>query len=109
MDTDGGCYFHKHTTNSFTYRNFGMCFTSFSLPLVRSVSKVLKSLGIKFSLAHNNTRICIYSIKDIIKYFNIVGSSNPKNQSKLNLYLSKTNHRIRRSTQVVDEARLESV
>ncbi|MCL5970197.1 MAG: helix-turn-helix domain-containing protein, partial [Patescibacteria group bacterium] len=33
MDTDGGCFFHKHTTRGIRYKNFGMCFTSMSLPI----------------------------------------------------------------------------
>lgn len=94
MDTDGGCYFHKHKVNSLIYRNFGMCFTNKSLPIVQSVAKVLKSLGLKFSLAKKETQIYIYSFEEIKKYFKLVGSHNPKNWKKFNYYLNQKTHRL---------------
>lgn len=95
MDTDGGCYFHKHKSNGLFYRNFGMCFTNKSLPIVQSVAKVLKSLGLKFSVARQGTQIYIYSLKEIKKYFKLIGSHNPKNNVKFRSYLSEKSHRIR--------------
>lgn len=94
MDTDGGCYFHKHKSNGLVYRNFGMCFANESLPLIISMAKVLTSLGIKFSLAKKSTRIYIYSFTEIKKYFNLVGSHNPKNIKKFNGYLNENTHRV---------------
>jgi hypothetical protein len=94
MDTDGGCYFHKHKSNGLFYRNFGMCFTNKSLPLVRSVAKVLMSFGLKFSLVNGGTQIYIYSFEEIKKYFALIGSNNPKNMEKFNSYLIEKTHRI---------------
>lgn len=94
MDTDGGCYFHKHKTNGLVYRNFGMCFTNKSLPLVQSMAQVLKSLGLKFSITNNRTQIYIYSFEEIKKYFSLIGSNNPKNNKKFNLYLNEKTHRV---------------
>lgn len=94
MDTDGGCYFHLHKSNGLIYRNFGMCFTSLSLPIVQSVAKVLKSLGIKFSFARNKTQVYIYSFKEIQKYFNLIGTHNQKNTEKFNYYLNQKSHRV---------------
>jgi len=94
MDTDGGCYFHKHKTNGLTYRNFGMCFTSHSLPIVSSVAKVLKLLRFKFSLSRGGTRIYIYDLREIKRYFELIGSSNSKNHGKFKYYLSQKTHRI---------------
>lgn len=94
MDTDGGCYFHTHTTNGLTYKNFGMCFTNHSLPIVQSVAKVLKSLGLKFSLVNKKTQIYIYSFEEIKKYFGLIGSNNPKNWRKFNYYLNQKSHRV---------------
>ncbi len=89
MDTDGGCYFHKHKANGLIYKNFGMCFTNKSLPIVQSVAKVLKSLGLKFSFAKKETQIYIYSFEEIKKYFKLIGSHNPKNWKKFNYYLNQ--------------------
>ena len=94
MDTDGGCYFHKHKSNHLVYRNFGMCFANESLPLIISMAKVLKSLGIKFSLDKKSTRIYIYSFTEIKKYFKLIGSHNAKNVEKFNSYLNESSHRI---------------
>ncbi len=94
MDTDGGCYFHKHMVNKLSYLNFGMCFTSHSLPIAESVSKVLKSLDIKFSICNKGKRIYIYSFKEIEKYFSVIGSNNPKNQEKYEFYSSLKSRRI---------------
>ncbi len=94
MDTDGGCYFHKHRSNGLMYRNFGMCFSNKSLPLITSTAKVLTSLGIKFFLAKANTRIYIYSFTEIKKYFSLINSHNPKNLEKFNSYLNEKSHRV---------------
>lgn len=94
MDTDGGCYFHKHKTNGLIYKNFGMCFTNKSLPLVQSVAQVLKSVGLKFSKAKKGTQIYIYSFEEIKKYFQLIGSHNPKNWKKYNYYLNQRTHRV---------------
>lgn len=94
MDTDGGCYFHKHKSNGLVYRNFGMCFTNKSLPIVQSFAKVLKSVGLKFYLVNRGTQIYIYSFKEIKKYFEIIGSHNQKNIDKYNYYLGQQSHRV---------------
>lgn len=92
MDTDGGCFFHTHTVNGLTYKNFGMCFTSYSVPILFSVASVLKSLELKFTITKG--KIYIYDFKDIKKYFNLIGSNNPKNNHKFHYYLSQKDHRV---------------
>lgn len=91
IDTDGGLYFHKHWTKGIRYRNLGLCFTSWSKPLLKSVSKVLEKYKIKFSI-DNDQRIYIYSFNEIEKYFRIFNSSNPKIRQKLDYH--KTNNRV---------------
>ena len=103
MDTDGGCYFHKHKTSGLVYGNFGMCFTNKSFPIVQSFAKVLKSVGLKFYLVNGGTQIDIYSFKEIKKYFEIIGSHNQKNIDKYNYYLGQQSHRV-----AVDEVGCES-
>lgn len=94
MDTDGGCYFHKHKCNGILYQHFGMSFANKSFPIVHSMAKVLKSLGFKFSLANKETQIYLYSFKEIKKYFQLIGSNNPKNWKKFNYFLNQKTHRI---------------
>lgn len=94
MDTDGGCYFHKHKVNGLIYRNFGMSFANKSLPLVHSFTEVLKSLGLKFSVTNNGTQIYMYSFKGVKKYFELIGSHNQKNNKKFEYYLNQKTHRV---------------
>ena len=78
FDTDGGLYFHKKIQRSY----LGWCFASFSNPLLFDVMTTLQKLGfnVKKSGAH---KLYMYSLKNISRYFEIVGSHNPKNIVKL--------------------------
>lgn len=87
IDTDGGVYFHRHTTNGIRYRNLGLCFASGSKQLIRSASKILKNFEIKHSVS--GRRIFLYDLGEVKRYFLIIGSSNPKHNKRLQLHLSK--------------------
>lgn len=76
------------------YQNFGMSFANKSLPIVRSVAKVLELVGLEFSITKGGTRIYIYSFEEIKNYFNLIGSNNPKNWKKFNYYLNQKTHRL---------------
>ncbi len=75
VDTDGGVYFHTHTTKGIQYRNIVLCFTSRSRPLLDAVEHMFSSVGIK---AKNDLRerILVYNRSDIDSYMSIVGSHN---------------------------------
>lgn len=88
MDTDGGVYFHKHKIKGISYTNFGLTFTNHSRPLVNGVIKVLNSYGFMPSLVADK-RIYIYDLKEIKRYFGVIGSSNPKHKNRLEVYLNK--------------------
>lgn len=93
IDTDGGLYFHKHWIKGIKYRNLGLCFTSFSPLLIKSVAKVLSKFDIKYSIL-SMKRIYIYNLSEIKKYFFIFDTNNPKNKEKLEFHL--TNSKILR-------------
>lgn len=80
FDTDGGLYFHKKEKRSY----LGWCFASFSEPLLFDVLNTLQKLGfnVKKAGAH---KLYMYSLKNISRYFEVVGSHNPKNIVKLEL------------------------
>ena len=80
FDTDGGLYFHKKKQRDY----LGWCFASFSTPLLSDVMNTLQKLGfnVKKSGVH---KLYMYSLKNISRYFEIVGSHNPKNIVKLEL------------------------
>ncbi|MDP2928580.1 MAG: LAGLIDADG family homing endonuclease [Candidatus Omnitrophota bacterium] len=80
IDTDGSFYLYKHRVNNKMYTNFSMCFTNYSGPLIDSAYKMLKSLG--FSPVKTDKRVYLNKRMDIDKYFDIIGSSNPKHLGK---------------------------
>ncbi|MBI2590958.1 MAG: helix-turn-helix transcriptional regulator [Candidatus Blackburnbacteria bacterium] len=94
MDTDGGCYFHTHQTNGLLYKNFGLCFTNHSFPLVEGVYKMLKSLDLKCYFGRQGKAVYIYDFNHIQRYFSLIGSSNPKNLDKLEHYSKLSTHRL---------------
>lgn len=87
VDTDGCVFLHYHSTKGIKYRNIGICFTSYSKPMLLSVSRVLKSSGIKYHIYEDKGRINIYDLEQVKKYFEIFGSSNPKHKDKLKYHL----------------------
>ncbi len=86
MDTDGCVYLHKHITKGVEYNHCGICFSNRSRPLVRFVSNILNDNKIKNSIQSNG--VYIYSLKSMKRYFQIIGSSNPRNFLKFEKYLS---------------------
>lgn len=86
FDTDGGLYFHRHRTKGLSYRNLGFCFTNNSKPLIDEFAKTLSLLNLNFKRVKEN-RIYIYDLNEIIRFINIVGSSNKKNLQKLSFHL----------------------
>ncbi|MCK9595366.1 MAG: LAGLIDADG family homing endonuclease [Candidatus Omnitrophica bacterium] len=75
IDTDGGVYFHTHTTKGIKYRNMVLCFTSRSKPLLNSVDRMFSTIGIE-SKNDLLERIHVYNRVDIKKYMDIIGSHN---------------------------------
>lgn len=86
VDTDGCVYLHYHIVNGIKYRNIGICFRNYSVPLLKSVSKVLSLNGIKNTLDIRGG-VWVYSLKEVKKYLEVFGSSNPKHYRKLDYHL----------------------
>lgn len=85
FDTDGGLYIHKHGNGKWQWNNLGWCFTNYSLPLVTDVKKILLSANI--TPKGNEKRIFLYAVPEIRKFMNTIGSSNPKNIDKYQMYM----------------------
>lgn len=78
VDTDGCLYLHRHTVLGKPYVNIGFCFTCFSKNLLLSTAQIFKEFGLSPHLRNDNKRIYFYSEKDVIKYLDVFGSSNPR-------------------------------
>lgn len=90
IDTDGGIYFHKHITKGIKYRHIGLCFTSYSRPLLSFVHNTLVSFNIPAKI-NGNGRVYIYGREYIKKYFNIVGSHNSHHIKRFISYKNSKN------------------
>lgn len=85
LDTDGSFYEYRHKVFNKEYRNFAMCFTNHSQPLLISVYKILKELC--FEPVRNSERVYLYKRKDIWRYFQEVNSHNPKHIMRYKSYV----------------------
>lgn len=78
VDTDGCLYIHKHTINGKLFLNIGFCFTSYSTKLLQEVAIILKEFDIVPHITYGSRRIYLYSMKAVLKYLDVFGTSNPR-------------------------------
>ncbi len=85
IDTDGCIILHRYRSKGrrYCYKKIG--FTSRSYPLLRSVSAILLILGIKHRIMKNNWDIRIETQEEAKKYFQMVGTHNPKHLKRYNM------------------------
>lgn len=104
FDTDGCFYIDKHYYKNKTYYNCAMNFTNRSLPILFFFKTKLKQLG--FHPTHNTEfSVSLRRENEIIEYFKIVGSSNPKHLNKFKQHLKSRNGEVPKWSQ---RSRLES-
>lgn len=88
MDTDGCFYVDHHQIRGKEYLHSALAFTSYSPPLYNSVTQMFKILGYhptgKGEQRHN---IFLRREKEILRYFQDIGSSNPKHLSRFANFL----------------------
>lgn len=78
VDTDGCIYQHRHFTKKHYYVNIGLCFTNYSIDLIKEVDEVFKTNGINSHITDKGRRIYLYSQKAVERYLVIFESSNPR-------------------------------
>lgn len=78
VDTDGCIYFHSHFIKGKKYVNIGLCFTNYSPEIVSEISSILTRRSIKAHVTDKGRRIYLYSEKQVAKYLDEFGSSNPR-------------------------------
>ncbi|MDP3042055.1 MAG: LAGLIDADG family homing endonuclease [Candidatus Omnitrophota bacterium] len=76
MDTDGSCYAYSHNVNKKRYHNVALCFTNASEPLLKSVYSIFDRNG--YYPCITGRRVYVYGKNEIKKYFQKVGTHNPK-------------------------------
>ncbi|OGN01408.1 MAG: hypothetical protein A3B91_03540 [Candidatus Yanofskybacteria bacterium RIFCSPHIGHO2_02_FULL_41_29] len=80
VDTDGCIFTHRYRVGSKKYSYKKISFATASHPLMKSVKNILKNLEIKPYI--NKEELRIENQNGVIKYFNIIGSHNPKHLRK---------------------------
>lgn len=75
IDTDEGVYYHNHITKGIRYRHVGLCFTSYSTPLLRDVHNILLNLGFPAKINQRGS-VFLYDSKAIKRYFAEIGTHN---------------------------------
>jgi len=86
IDTDGSFYHHKYYCNGKKYNYLKLCFASRSKPLLNSVWRILKEFN--FNAYMHGDQVFINSRLGIKKYFEEIGSNNPKHSNKIRKFLA---------------------
>ncbi len=81
MDTDGCIFNECHNINNKRYCYPKLSFVSYSKNLRYSVFKILSELGFHPKI-RNNRSVQLESKKDVIKYFQLVGTNNLKHKRR---------------------------
>ena len=81
VDTDGCVFTHSYRVNGNLYKYKKLVFTSYSKPLRYSVFKIMKDNGLNPRLAQGRD-VRLDRVKDMKRYFRLVGSHNPKHLNK---------------------------
>ncbi|MDD5464895.1 MAG: hypothetical protein PHP73_00900 [Candidatus Omnitrophica bacterium] len=90
MDTDGSCYTYSHNVNKKRYYNAALCFANASEPLLRSVYNIFDMNG--YYPCITGRRVYVYGKNEIAKYFQKVGTHNPKHLQKYQKFISPKNN-----------------
>ncbi|TSC96171.1 MAG: Uncharacterized protein Athens101410_101 [Parcubacteria group bacterium Athens1014_10] len=86
MDTDGCIFNECHKINEKKYCYHRLSFVSHSKQLRSSVFKILEELDFSPKI-RNNRSVQLESRKDVIKYFNLISTNNPKHKKRFKYFL----------------------
>ncbi len=82
IDTDGCIILHKYRSKGRIYRYKKISLTNRAYPLLLSASSILTKLGIQHRITKNCFEIRIEAQSEVEKYFQYVGTNNPKHLSR---------------------------
>lgn len=81
MDTDGCLYIHRHRIGGHTYKNIGLCFSSYAPKMIGQVARIFSESDIVPHVSGEGRKIYLYSQEAVKKYLDIIGTSNPRLES----------------------------
>lgn len=82
VDTDGCLFYEQHKIKNKLYRYPRLNFTSASPSLIQSVFNRLRNFNLNPKIRRNNGSVQIENKENIDKYFQIIGTSNPKHKHR---------------------------
>jgi DNA-binding transcriptional regulator WhiA len=88
FDTDGSVYVDAHTIRGKKYFNIGLAFTNRSIPLLTFFKETLEKMGFHPTKKTKDV-VFLRREAEIIRYFDLVGSSNQKHLNKFHAYRIK--------------------
>lgn len=88
IDTDGSIFLETHTLKNKLYSYPRLNFTSASGKLILQVYKILKDNGFNPTIRRSGRSLQLEKLKEICKYFKVVGTSNPKHLKKMQKWLT---------------------
>lgn len=78
MDTDGCLFIHSHKVGGKSYKNIGLCFTSYSPKMLGQVAGVFEEFGIIPHIGSQGRNIYLYKADAVAKYLRVFGTSNKR-------------------------------
>lgn len=78
MDTDGCLFIHFHKMAGKSYKNIGLCFTSYSSKMLGQVAGAFEEFGIIPHIGTQGRNIYLYRADAVAKYLKVFGTSNER-------------------------------
>lgn len=82
MDTDGGLFSHHHATNGHRYRHYGLCFTSYSPPLLQATHRLFRQFGYAPRLFVSAGHVFLYRKEEVARYMATIGTRHPHRMAR---------------------------
>ena len=92
FDTDGCVYLDRHIIKNKKYTYLGWTITSYSDTLIHDVKQALSKLGFHPTHSKNQNSVFLRRHTDIVRYFQIINTSNPKHQNRFRKFLMEKSH-----------------
>lgn len=78
MDTDGCLFIHLHKVGGKSYKNIGLCFTSYSPEMLAQVAEIFGEFGIMPHIGKRERDIYLYREDAVARYLKVFGTSNKR-------------------------------
>ena len=92
FDTDGCIYLDRHTIREKEYLNMGWTITSYSDTLIVDIREALERLGFNPTHSKNQHSVFLRKHREIVRYFEIIGTSNPKHRNRFQKFIQEKSH-----------------